>query len=160
MSSKIIFSEKSDSVRLANLPVLPDKSIFIHISPIEYSCTDVHLLILYHRHTEKSIFNHPFLFIYGHFLRIVHKCKNVSIKAAGRISGTPETCPPPLNLRADFRLVAEDEHHPAVGMHRCKIYHPVEQFHSGFIWQYPEFIKTELPIKFAASFKNYPESIP
>ena len=48
------FLRKSDSVCLANLPVLPDKSTFIHIAPIEYSCTDVHLLILYQQHTENQ----------------------------------------------------------------------------------------------------------
>ena len=81
-----IFSEKSDSVRLANLPVLPDKSTFIHIAPIEYSCTDVHLLILYQQHTEKSIFNNQYLFTNGHFARIVHNSREI-------YSGRPDKFP-------------------------------------------------------------------
>ena len=47
VSITIIFSEKSANVRFANLLVLPDNLIFILITPAEYLCTDVHLLIIY-----------------------------------------------------------------------------------------------------------------
>lgn len=46
-SITIILSEKSDNVRFANLLVLSDNLNFISITPAEYLCTDVHLLIIY-----------------------------------------------------------------------------------------------------------------
>ncbi len=40
----------------------------------------------------------------------------------------PGICPVlSLNLRADFRPVAEGEHHPAIRIDRCVIHKPVEQ---------------------------------
>lgn len=47
VSITIIFSKKSANVRFANLLLLSDNLIFILITPSEYLCTDVHLLIIY-----------------------------------------------------------------------------------------------------------------
>jgi len=48
---------------------------------------------------------------------------------------------PTSNLCADFRPIAEGEHHPAVGMHRCKIHHPVEQLPAEIHRQLPHLLK-------------------
>ena len=70
----IIFSEKSaNNVRFANLLVLSDNLNFILITPTEYLCTDVHLLIIYQPYNKKSIFTYRFLPMYGHSCKIVHK---------------------------------------------------------------------------------------